>query len=137
MRRSRRPSQIRIELAPFVDVVLVLLIFFIVASTLSVRQKGLNVKLPSAQSGVDAPRGVVLSVDESQSMMLDDKAIAFSDVSERVKDLIQANSQTHVIIHADRSVPYNLVIGLLDQVRLGGCFSVVLEAQQQKASARK
>jgi biopolymer transport protein ExbD len=137
MRRSRRPSQIRIELAPFVDVVLVLLIFFIVASTLAVRQKGLNVKLPSAQSGVDAPKGVILSVDESQTLMLDDKSVTFGDVSERIKEMIQSNPQTHVIIHADQAVPYHLVIGLLDQVRLGGCFSVVLEAEKKKASAGK
>ena len=131
MRRSRRSSGVRIELAPFVDVVLVLLIFFVVATSLSMQQKGLQIQLPSAASGVTTKKGVVLNVDATQHIFLNERFVAAESLSSEISHLVSVDPHTQVIIHADESVPYRFVVEVLDGVRLGGCFDVVLEAQKK------
>lgn len=131
-RNSGRASGVRIELAPFVDIVLVLLIFFVVAASLSMHQKGLQVKLPSASTGTDTQKGIVLSVDASEHLALNDAPTTMQTLATDIALLVKADPKTHVIIHADQSVPYHIVVEVLDHVRLGGCFDVVLEAHDTK-----
>ncbi|MSR89216.1 MAG: biopolymer transporter ExbD [Candidatus Margulisbacteria bacterium] len=131
-RNSGRTSGVRIELAPFVDIVLVLLIFFVVATSLSVHQKGLQVKLPSASTGTDNSKGIVLSVDASEHLLINDMPTTMQTLSADIALLVKADPKTHVIIHADQVVPYHVVVEVLDHVRLGGCFDVVLEAHDTK-----
>ena len=60
----RRPKPfIRVEIAPLIDIIFILLIFFAVNTTLMINQQGLKLDLPSAVSSEKNDKGVVISID--------------------------------------------------------------------------
>ncbi len=113
-----------------IDLVFTLLIFFAVSSTLVMTQKGMAIQMPSAESIVVQKKGLTLSIDEKQQIYLQGKRIESHQVRNTVNTLIQDTPDLHIILSADERTPYHFIIHILDEVRLGGCFDVVLEAKQ-------
>ena len=121
----------RFELAPLIDVVFILLIFFAVATTTSVNQKGIKLNLPAATSVSTEKKGVVVSVNEQQQLFFNGEQITEDVLRYKVESLYQKTPDFQVIINADRLTPYSMIVRLLDEVRLGGCFDIVLEAKKK------
>ena len=59
--------------------------------------------------------------------------ISLELISNRVGDLLKENNELKVIIHADETTPYNLVVRVLDKIRLGGCFNIALQTKKTRA----
>lgn len=127
---KRYKPENRLEIAPLLDVIFILLIFFAVSSTI-IMNKGIQLQLPAAISIEKEKRGAVLAIDAAQNVYLNQEKIPSNLVRTRIAEIIKTIPDTQVIIQADRRTPYEFLITVLDDIRMGGCYDLVLEAKKR------
>ena len=126
MRRMRRNSSEEdgIDISPLIDVVFILLIFFMVSTTF-VKDAQLELQRPCAQSAEAADtKSVRISIDRQGAVYLGEEAIRLWMLQSRVREQLRASSQSSVLVIADRSTPTELLIDVVDQCRMGGAKDV-------------
>ena len=129
---SRRRTINEINMVPFIDVMLVLLIIFMVTAPLITT--GL-VDLPSVGKSSKRPEHVVelvVGADEKLRLRVDGKegaALALRDVAARVMQLQAGDANTPVVISADRNVKYEAVVKLMDTLQRAGVQRVGLSVK--------
>ncbi|NQZ23498.1 MAG: biopolymer transporter ExbD [Colwellia sp.] len=117
-----------IDLSPLLDVVFILLIFFIV-TTVFVRESGIDVDKPKAVSTEQLQRNVILiAISESGTVMYDSTNIGVSGVRVTVAQLIRKKDKA-VVIQADKRVPTGLLVQVIDQAKLAGASQVNIATQ--------
>jgi biopolymer transport protein TolR len=133
--RGRRTIN-EINMVPFIDVMLVLLIIFMVTAPLIAPSV---VNLPSVGKGSVPPKQVieiVIRKDESLELRQDGKGapVALAQVAEAAKKAQAgfAQGQSAVVISADRSVKYEAVVNVMDKLQRAGVQRVGLSVQQAK-----
>ena len=113
-----------IDISPLIDVVSILLIFFMVSTTF-VKDAQLELQRPSAQSAEAADtKSVRISIDRQGAVYLGEEAIRLWMLQSRVREQLRASSQSSVLVIADRSTPTELLIDVVDQCRMGGAKDV-------------
>jgi biopolymer transport protein ExbD len=113
------------------DVVFILLIFFAVSTTLVMNNKGIKLQLPAAESVVKQKKGVVVSIDKKERVFLNNVLVPEELLKSKISDLITSNPDTQVILNAHVTTPYQKVIRVLDDIRLGGGYDIVLQAEKK------
>lgn len=115
--KSGRVSLSEINVTPFVDVMLVLLIVFMVSAPLM--QQGIEVNLPKANSGAlpQSEDPVILSVRGDQSLSLDGKNITQKQLQEKLSVLVMGKPNLQVLVQADHSVSYGVVAKMIALVK--------------------
>ena len=131
IKRPSRFNAVRLELAPLIDVIFILLIFFAVSATIVVNQKGLQLLLPSATTVSSEKKGVVIAVDQKRRLYFNRQPITEDQLRRSIEKQLSQTPDFQVILRADRLTPYSMIIRILDEIRLGGCFDIVLEAKQK------
>lgn len=117
-----------IDLTPLIDVIFMLLLFFILASTFS--QPALRVTLPSASTAIaveaESPR-LVFSIDEQGALHHLGAALTPADLP----GLLAAHADRPVELHVDRAAPFQPFITVLDRMREAGRDDVLITAQPE------
>ena len=110
----------KFDFAPMVDVVLVLVIFFMLASNLIDNERRLQIQLPSAQSATaQRSQPVTVNLSRGGQITLDDSVIAVDALGAKLKPLLSQNGG-RVLLRADRSAPYGNVVQVMDIIKLSG-----------------
>jgi len=118
------PEEDGIDISPLIDVVFILLIFFMVSTTF-VKDAQLELQRPSAQSAEAADsKSVRVSIDRQGAIYLGEESIRLWMLQSRVREDLRSSSQSTVLIIADRSTPTELLIDVVDQCRLAGAKDV-------------
>jgi biopolymer transport protein TolR len=129
----RRRSMSEINMVPFIDVMLVLLIIFMVSAPLITT--GI-VDLPSVGKTRQRPQHVVevvVAADERLKVRVDQgdaSVVGLGQLAARVKDLQGGNADTPVVISADRNVKYEQVVKVMDRLQKAGVQRVGLSVKQ-------
>lgn len=119
-----------INVTPFVDIVLVLLIILMVTSTHIVKAS-LKVDLPKAASGGDAVESTLnLVVTKEGGILLDGLETDEPALVQRVKAEAQTNPKLQAVIAADKGVPYGRVVHVIDLVKSNGVRSFALNVER-------
>ncbi|ELS33295.1 MULTISPECIES: ExbD/TolR family protein [Pseudanabaena] len=115
---SDQPIEIK-NVVPLLDVLFALLTFFVLSSLFLNRTEGLPVNLPKAQSGAmqKTPARATISVNEKTEVFLNKQKIGISEVSDRVKQLLEPNQDLVVVLNADRTVQHGDIIQIMDQLK--------------------
>lgn len=115
-----------INVTPFVDVMLVLLIIFMV--TAPMMQQGIEVNLPkTAASGVDLNEDpFVLSIDSKGSIKVGEFAVATDQMKEKLKAIFSTRKNKQIYIQADKKVDYGVVAEVMAEIRAAGIYNVNL-----------
>lgn len=109
-----------INITPFVDIVLVLLIVFMISTPL-LMSKSLKVSLPKAVNGQEAGRVTLsLFVTADGKLLLDKKPIDEAGLKSVLKQLAEADVPGDAVISADKTVAHGIVLGLVDLLRSNG-----------------
>ena len=130
---SRRRTMNEINMVPFIDVMLVLLIIFMVTAPLITT--GI-VDLPSVGKSKARPEHfveIVVGADEQLRMRVDGKdsaALRLADLAARVTEVQAGNANTPVVISADRNVKYETVVKAMDVLQRAGVQRVGLSVKQ-------
>jgi biopolymer transport protein ExbD len=120
-RKRRSPSIIIVSL---IDILAILLIFFIVTTTFRKNQPQLQINLPESKTAELSPaekqEPAVLRVKSAEQVTLDEKPVTLEDLAETLKNLrIQAPSRP-IAMQADREAPFGVVVKVLDALRDAG-----------------
>ena len=133
---TRRRTINEINMVPFIDVMLVLLIIFMVTAPLITTGV---VDLPSVGKSQQRPEHVVEVVvgsDEKLRLRIDAKdgqPVALRDLARKVLDAQAGNSNTPVVISADRNVKYEAVVKVMDSLQRAGVLRVGLSVKNAAA----
>ena len=108
----------RINILPMIDVIFAILVFFIVSSLYLTRSEGLPVNLPRATTAeVQKTKQITVSLDEQGKLTIDSKATQINQLKAEIEKLIETDSNTTVIVNADKSVEHGQVVDIIDQLR--------------------
>ncbi len=118
-----------INIVPFVDVILVVLIIFLVISPTFIKP-GFKINLPRAETAKTLENvKVILSIDIEGIFYINQKPVKEKELNERLKEMVEKNRDMKAVIAADKDVAHGNVIALIDLVRKAGVkkFAVSIE----------
>lgn len=130
-RRSINESEeiSEINVSPLIDMVFILLIFFIV-TTVFVEETGVEVDKPQAASAVSLEKNsILLAVTSKGQVVYGGREIGVSGVRPLVKRMTQAEDMP-VIVQGDENANYGVVLQVVDEAKLGGANSVSLASER-------
>lgn len=126
-RRLEQQAPHTIDMSPLLDVVFILLIFFIV-TTVFVKETGVTVDKPQAISAQKLEQTVVLlAITDVGEVFYDGANIGIAGVRGTIEQL-QGNEPRPVVIQADKTVPTQLLLEVIDAAKLAGAETVNLAA---------
>jgi biopolymer transport protein TolR len=129
-RRRKRPLMGEINVVPYIDVMLVLLVIFMITAPLLTQ--GVKVELPQASAkpvDMQEQEPIVVTVDRRGRYFLEDKAIGREALVARVSAVLRVQPQTPVLIRGDRQVAYQDVVEAMVLLQAAGAPSVGLVTQ--------
>ncbi|GAB6058512.1 ExbD/TolR family protein [Desulfonatronum parangueonense] len=133
MRRRRRYEEqdsAQIDMTSMMDVVFIMLIFFIVTTSF-VKEAGIEVNRPSAASAERQERGnIMIAVSESGAIWIDGRQVDVRAVRANVERLRAENPEGAVVIQADEASRTGILVQVMDQVRLAGVHNVAVAANK-------
>ncbi len=133
-RRSNRSSveqSADIDMTPMLDIVFIMLIFFIVTTSF-VKESGIDVNRPSAQSGETKVQGnVIIGIKANGEVWIDKRLVDVRAVRANVSRLRAENPLGSVIIAADRDTKTHHLVAVIDQVRLAGVPAPVIATESE------
>ena len=108
-----------INITPFVDVVLVLLIIFLITAPMLIR--GIDVNVPRSESRNTEPdERLMVSITKDQAVYLDEQRIELPRLETVLAGLRERNPTATIYIKADQNVPYGVVIKVMDAAKKAG-----------------
>jgi len=129
-RRLEQQSSQSIDMSPLLDVVFILLIFFIV-TTVFVKETGVEVDKPQAISAERLEKtAVLLAITNAGEVYYDSANIGVAGVR-AILEQIQKNDQRPVVIQADKTVSTELLLQVIDEAKLAGSKTINLAALSQ------
>lgn len=125
MRYREREENIEdINISPLIDMVFILLIFFMVSTTF-VKDMKLDLNRPSASSATTAStKAIRLYIDNAGDTFLDGEPVRVWVIQSRLRDLLRASTQKSVLVVTDDAVPSGKLVEVVDQARLAGATDV-------------
>ena len=113
-----------LNISPLIDMVFILLIFFMVSTTF-VKDMKLDLNRPSASSSSTAStKAIRLYIDNTGEVYLDGESVRIWVVQSRLRDLLKTKSQKSVLVVTDENVPSGKLVEVVDQARLAGAQDV-------------
>jgi len=119
VRKRRAPSIIIVSL---VDILTILLIFFVVSTTFKKDQPELQINLPDSKTANNAPAELdhsVVSVDEQDGVKLDGRALELEQLEQAINDL-PATRKKSLALQADRKASFGTIVKVMDALKLAG-----------------
>lgn len=130
-RTKRRKPVSEINVVPYIDVMLVLLVIFMI--TAPMLTQGVDVELPNANAAPiqnDESDVLVASVDREGNYFIDiggeQSAISLDDLKTRVQKVLAQNPRLPILVRGDKNVPYGQVVGLMVALQSAGAPNVGL-----------
>ena len=121
-----------INITPFVDVVLVLLIIFMITAPMMIKS-AIDLKLPSAASTDKIERETLgVTILKSGNVMLNGVLISPEQLSDEVKNALSKDSKTQVVIIADKMATHGMVVELIDLVKLAGATNFAFQVEKKR-----
>jgi biopolymer transport protein ExbD len=119
VKKRRAPSIIIVSL---VDVLTILLIFFVVSTTFKRDQPEVQINLPDAKTATKAPAELehaIVTVDQNDEIKLDGRAIGVDELENAVRDL-PATRKSSLALQADKKASFGTIIQVMDALKLAG-----------------
>lgn len=120
-RKRRSPAIIIVSL---IDILAILLIFFIVTTTFKTRQPQLEINLPESRTASPAEQQplepLILRVRDADTLTLGDEAVTLGELSERLRAAIAETPERPIAMQADRDAPFGVVVQVLDALKDAG-----------------
>lgn len=116
--RNRLMSDINVT--PFVDVMLVLLIIFMV--TAPMMSQGVSVSLPEAASGPLPSESdqLIVTINKDNQVFINDFQVSIDFLSEKLTKIIENRRNKDVFLRADKNIPYGMVVQVMSEIKEAG-----------------
>lgn len=130
---TKEKKNIEINVAPLIDVVFLLLIFFMLASEFT-DFKTIDMISPN-QSEVDQPESnlpLIINLSEKGFITIDSKEVSFNKLTQTVKDKLSNKKETKIIISTPHETKVNILIKIVDTIRGLGIENIALITKEKK-----
>ncbi len=133
MRRIHRESdEQQVDLTPMLDVVFIMLIFFIVTTSF-IKETGIDINRPSAATAEKKSKGnILIAITQSGDIWLDKRQIDIRAVRANIQRLKAKFPQSSVIIQSDTESKTGTLVRVMDQIRLAGVQNISIAASVDK-----
>ena len=120
----------QVDLTPLIDVVFIMLIFFIVTATF-IKETGIDVNKPDAPTAeVKKKANILIAIDANNNIWLDRRKIDIRSVIPNIKRLRAENPQGSVVIQADEQSINKMLVEVMDAARQAGVTNIALAAEK-------
>jgi biopolymer transport protein TolR len=128
-RGSRRTPMAEINVTPFVDVMLVLLIIFMV--TAPMLTAGVPVDLPESRANAldNEPQAITISIDETGNVFIDDTAVEIGGFAQALEGIPRSDDGPDITLRADRGLDYGRVMAVMGELNRAGLNRISLVTQ--------
>jgi biopolymer transport protein ExbD len=119
-----------IDVTPMLDVVFIMLIFFIVTATF-VKEAGIDVRRPAAETAITQNKAnILVAIDSRNSIWVDKREIDLRAVKPNIRRLMSLNPQGMVLVQADKTSYTNTLISVMDEIRAAGVTNIAISAEK-------
>lgn len=135
-RNTRAAEQHGMNLVPLIDVLLILLIFFIVTFSMAQRENDLNISVPAADSGAPKDRQVgeiVVNITKDGAVRVNTQTLNTEQLFQRFQQIFALNAKQAIIIRADEESVYKNMFQVLDLCYKAGLYHVSFAALPSSA----
>jgi biopolymer transport protein ExbD len=123
------PKKARIEMLPLIDIVFLLLVFFIYAMLSMAVHRGLPVELPlSTTAEIEKKLILSVTVEADKAIYVDKERVALADLTQVLQSKAGSIREPGVLVFADRTLPYQMIYNILDKIRKAGLSRISLQA---------
>ncbi|MAI25475.1 MAG: biopolymer transporter ExbD [Spirochaeta sp.] len=129
-RRATQEEEAEINITPMLDVVFIMLIFFIVTASF-VKESGIDVNRPDAATATVKERGnILVAITDNNQIWIDRRQVDVRSVRANIERLHAENPQGAVVIQADENSKNGLLVQVMDAARQAGVFNVSIAANE-------
>jgi len=129
-RRPRQRLGVQVPLTSLIDIVFLLLIYFLLTTNFMV-EEGIKIKLPQAQAAApQTEETITVYVDREGRAFLGDQEYPLGRLFDRLKELIGTKTNKLVVVKADRSVILNHAVKVMDVAKAAGAERLVLATEK-------
>lgn len=117
-----------IDMTPMLDIVFIMLIFFIVTTSF-VKESGVTVNRPSAASAVNANKGnIMVAIKPDGQIWIDRRSVDIRAVRANIEKLKAENPESGVVIQSDAQARTGVLVRVMDQIRMAGVDNISIAA---------
>jgi biopolymer transport protein ExbD len=128
-RRTRTMEETEVNVTPMLDVVFIMLIFFIVTASF-VKEAGIDVNRPDAATAERKERGnILVAIAENGQIWINKRQVDPRAIRANIERMHAENPQGSVVIQADRNSKSGLIVQVMDAARLAGVYEVSIAAE--------
>lgn len=129
--RKREQTVDNIDVSPLIDMVFILLIFFMVTTTF-VKDMKLDLNRPSAASASLSNAKVIrVYIDNNREIFIDNQAIKVWAIQSKLRDLLRSSTNKAVLVVTDTDIPVESLIDVIDECRLSGAQDVAVSTTKE------
>ena len=135
-RRNSRSRAASVQMASLMDVIFLLLCFFVTSSVFSQWETEISIALPTAKSATvpgRMPGEIILNMATDGSVSVNGQKLTLAEVTERLARIAKLYPGQPVVIRADKATPYESLVGLIDACRTADVWNFSLATKDEDA----
>ncbi len=126
-RRSSRRPQLALDLTPMVDVVFLLIIFFMVSTTFITLESGLPVDLPQASSAQNTTSDLpTVTITKDLDFFVSGVQVTEAQLVATLQTVLSQSGLSVVVLRADKDVPYGVTVQVMDLIKQSGAQRIAI-----------
>ena len=130
-KKRREEEESEINITPMMDIVFIMLIFFIVTTSF-IKETGINPKRPEAETAIRAEQGnILIAIAPNDQIWMNKGRIELEAVKIMVEAAHAENPESSVVVVADELASTGLVLDVMDQIRSSGISKISLSAREK------
>lgn len=129
--RPKKSTEATVDMSPLIDMVFILLIFFMVSSTF-VKDMKLDIERPGASSASKASSKVIrVYIDNLGDTYVDGQPVKTWAIQGKLRDMLRTSAEKSVLVVTDDTIPVEKLIDVVDQCRMGGARDVAVATEKE------
>ncbi len=129
--REKKEIDGSVDMSPLIDMVFILLIFFMVSTTF-VKDMKLDLERPGASSASRASSKVIkVYIDSGAQTYIDNQPVKVWAIQGKLRDMLRASTEKSVLVVTDDTIPVEKLIEVVDQCRLSGAKDVAVATRKE------
>ncbi len=128
-RHSAGVEEAEVDMTPMLDIVFIMLIFFIVTTSF-VKESGIEVNRPEAQQASKKPSAnIFIAINENGIVYMEKREVDVQRVRANVERMLAESPEAQVMIQADKLAKHGVVVKVMDQVKAAGINQISVSAE--------
>ena len=135
-RKNKRSSAPTVQMASLMDVIFLLLCFFVTTSVFSQWETEISISLPTAKSATvpgRMPGEIILNLDKDGTVSVNGQTLTLEDVTSRLARIAENFPGQPVVIRADKATAYDSLVGVIDACRTADVWNFSLATKDEES----